>query len=626
MPDHAQGTHPSPVAWVDFPASPDSSEERLQRCFAQPLEWLVAHEAADVPSIVAQAHERARQGQWCVGWITYEAASAFQPALPYRALPSGQAYAVWAVFDEALPWPSSHQSTTHQSAVPWPDQPWQLGPWQAHWDEAEIAAKVEQIREWIQQGDVYQVNLTDRLQGPFQGDLSTCFHALHRAQPQGYACMLDARAAEAGAVLSASPELFFDWYQGVLTTRPMKGTAPRHANPELDQQAQAHLRSSPKERAENLMIVDLLRNDLSQIAETGSVQVPSLFDIQALPTVWQMTSTVRAISRPNATLTDILAALFPCGSVTGAPKRQAMLRIQELEPAPRGVYCGACGIMQPGGRVTFNVPIRTVQWMSDSPEHGTAHGTAHGAALGTAYCGIGSGITLDSTGTGEAAEWRAKQAFLKRAQQPFDLLESLRLENGVLSRRPLHLKRVLQAAHAFHFAPGEAVATLQARIESALDKICQEHPEGCFKVRLLVNAQGDVHTEAAPLPPNPAQITVALAQEAMPPADAFIWHKTTFREAYAKHPVPSGCFDTLLYNQAGEVTEFTIGNVAVELDGRWVTPPLACGLLPGVMRQTLLAQGRIEEATIHLDELHRATGLALINSVRGWLPAQLLKD
>jgi para-aminobenzoate synthetase/4-amino-4-deoxychorismate lyase len=270
------------------------------------------------------------------------------------------------------------------------------------------------------------------------------FQALQRAQPGGYAAFLDTGDEQ---LLSVSPELFFEWREGRLLTRPMKGTAPRGSNPEDDAaQAQA-LRRSPKERAENVMIVDLLRNDLSRIAEPFSVNVPRLFHTEALPAVWQMTSDVEARTRAGCTLADVFAALFPCGSVTGAPKVRAMRAIRELEAGPRGVYCGAMGVLRPGGGATFNVPIRTVSLRGKE-----------------ARCGIGSGITSGSVAEAEWQEWRHKRAFLERASAPFEILETLALEAGRLRNLDEHLARM--EATAAHFGtPWDAMqlhACLQA--------------------------------------------------------------------------------------------------------------------------------------------------------------------
>ncbi|MEJ5897710.1 chorismate-binding protein [Aquabacterium sp. G14] len=612
-----------PTALVDFPPPPEAPQGARQRWrFDRPSRWLVAHDPSQVAGLLDAAHALAQAGQWCVGWVAYEAAPGLNPHLPVKALPPGQPYAVWAVFDRAEAWdgqPVTGAPASTATATDSPSPAWQAGPWQADLDQSAIEQKVEQIRSLIQAGEVYQINLTAQLHSPFQGEpaaLWPWFMALRRSQPQSYAVMLDARAAcrVPGAVLSVSPELFFDWDGQQLTTRPMKGTAPRGMDADSDAAAAEHLRTSAKERAENLMIVDLLRNDLSRVAEVGSVRVPDLFELHALPTVWQMTSTVTARSRAGLRLSEVFAALFPCGSVTGAPKRQAMHHIARLERSARGVYCGAVGLMTPGGRVTFNVPIRTVTVDTLPPP-----------APWRAHCGIGSGITLDATGPGEAQEWQAKRAFLHRADAPFQLLESLRLENGQIARVPAHLARIQQAALAFHFADASQLPTLVEALTARLQALTQAHPVGLFKVRLLVDDRLNITAEAAPLGDAAQPVRVALATQPMPPADAFIRHKTTRRPAYAAFPAPAGYFDTLLYNAAGELTEFTIGNVAVQLNGRWLTPPLSAGLLPGVMRQSLLDAGQLQEARVQLDDLLNATGLALLNSVRGWVPVELVR-
>ncbi len=597
----------APTARVDFPPEAPGLARR-QLTLHQPLRWLVAHDPSQVSGLLDAAHELARSGHWLVGWVAYEAAPGLDACLPVKALPPGQPYAVWAVFA-----PDQVEAVQAGAAHPAASAPWSANAWACDLAEPQATDRIELIRELIRSGEVYQVNLTSRLLSPFEGGpaaIEPFFDALRRSQPEGYGLMLDARAASRspGVLLSVSPELFFDWDGEVITTRPMKGTAARGSDPMADQAAADHLRMSPKERAENLMIVDLLRNDLSRIAEVGSVKVPSLFDLEALPTVWQMTSTITARSRPGLKLSEAFSALFPCGSVTGAPKRQAMHHIARLETGPRGVYCGAVGLMTPGGRVTFNVPIRTVVLHTPPPP-----------APWTAHCGIGSGITLDASPNGEWREWQAKRGFLDRASQPFELLESMRLEDGQVQRLDGHLARLCAAAEHFGHRLNEAL------VHQALASHTAAHPQGVFKLRLLVAADGSVHAEAAPLPAPPASPhRVALASEPMPPADDFIRHKTTRRQAYASFAPHDGCFDTLLWNAAGELTEFTIGNLALKLDGRWWTPPASCGLLPGVMRAELLSQGELAERVLTRQDLARAEGIELINSVRGRLPVTLV--
>ena len=607
----------APTALVDFPPTETGGPRERWRLH-QPSRWLVAHDPSQVPGLLDAAHALSRQGQWAVGWVAYEAAPGLDACLPVKALPPGQPYAVFAIFDAAHPWDGLAA-----------DHAWRAGPWQAALDDDAITQRIGQVRRLIEAGEVYQVNLTDTLSGPFEGGtaaIEPCFAALRRSQPEGYSLMLDARAAcrAPGVVLSVSPELFFDWDAGAdhpadggrITTRPMKGTASRGHDADSDAALAAHLLDSAKERAENLMIVDLLRNDLSRIAEVGSVKVPSLFDVQALPTVWQMTSTITAQARRGLRLSEAFAALFPCGSVTGAPKRQAMHHIARLEHGPRGVYCGAVGLMAPGGRVTFNVPIRTVALHTPPPP-----------APWTLRCGIGSGITLDARADSELREWRAKQAFLRRAAQPFQLLESLRLDDGHIPRLDAHLQRL--AASAAHFNwPWDGSWAQRAR--QHLADTAQAHPQGLFKLRLLLDVNGAIEVQAAPLPAASeapaAPVQVALADRPMPEADDFVRHKTTQRTAYAAFPAPPGCFDTLLHNAQGELTEFTIGNVAMKLGGQWFTPPLSAGLLPGVMRASLLAEGRLAERRLTLNDLPHAQGLALLNSVRGWVDVRLASD
>lgn len=630
-----------PSALLDFPAAsartanPVNPRRRLY--FGKPTQWLVAHDAQQVPALLREVHRLSKQGQWCLGWVGYEAAPAFDPHLPVKATAPGHVYAAWAVFDAD----QAHEGWPAPSATD-ADIAWCLDDWRSDLPAPVQAKAMQAIQDLIRQGDVYQINLTAPLKAelhaekhaPNSATLHGLFRALHRSQPGGFSMLLDARAATRlpGVIMSVSPELFFEWDGSRIETRPMKGTAARHADAAADQAAAQHLRDSAKERAENVMIVDLLRNDLSRIATTGSVQVASLFDVQALPTVWQMTSSISAQTRADIDLADVFAALFPCGSVTGAPKQRAMHHIARLETGPRGVYCGAIGVLQPGGHATFNVPIRTVCVNTPPPN-----------APWVAHCGIGSGITLDANIADEQAEWQHKQVFLQRAQQPFELLTSMRLDNGHVRQQVAHVTRLETSAKHFGFT-GDAASHSAcwpewlARIQAAIQQIEQQHPQGLFKVRLLLSASGTVQTQAQAIqgpvghwpnhaPPQAVRgahlARIALASQPMPLANDFIFHKTTLRSAYQPFAPQDGLLDTLLFNGQGHITEFTIGNVAACLEGQWFTPPVHCGLLPGVMRAHALQQGWLHERAIHVDELAHAQGLALMNSVRGWLAVEL---
>ncbi len=596
------------TARIDFAQPLDSSAPRLCYAFDAPLQVLEAHALHEVHGLLDAVHAAAQQGRWCVGHVRYEAAAAFDAAL--QTHPADGPLAWFAVYGAPLPWPADGAADADPAAqVEWTGDP----------DRAGFDAAIDRIQQAISAGEFYQVNYTAPLTGHLrQGSAAALFAALQRAQPGGYAAHIDAGGEQ---VLSVSPELFFDWQDapggGHILTRPMKGTAARGATPAEDAAQAAHLRASPKERAENVMIVDLLRNDLSRIAQPYSVRVPALFHTEALPTVWQMTSDVQARTRPGTTLADVFAALFPCGSVTGAPKVRAMQMIRALEAAPRGIYCGAIGVVRPAGAAgadgchsvaaTFNVPIRTVVLRA-------------GAGGTMATCGIGSGITSGATADAEWAEWRHKRAFVERASAPFDLLETLALVDGQFRHRDAHLAR-LQGAAAHFAAPFDAAA-----VQHCLQALADSHPAGAWRVRLLLRASGQPHAEAFALQPTPEPVRLQLASRPLPEGHGeFVRYKTTRRAHYAAFaPTTPGVFDTVLYNEAGEITEGTFGNVAMLLDGRWVTPPLACGLLPGVGRAVALREGRLTEAVVRVADVPRVQAWAFINSLRGWLAAELV--
>jgi para-aminobenzoate synthetase/4-amino-4-deoxychorismate lyase len=586
-----------PEALIDFTDPQDSAAPRLRCAFAAPRQVLVARVPGEVRAVLDAVQAAAEQGAWCVGGVRYEAAQAFDAALQTHAADGPLAW--FAVYDAPRPWP----------APPAPADAPTLE-WRGPIERPAFDAALATIHQAIASGTYYQVNYTAPLRATLQGGgpqaAGALFAALQRAQPGGYAACIDMGAEQ---VLSVSPELFFDWRaapdgSGDLLTRPMKGTAPRGATPAQDAAQASGLRASPKERAENVMIVDLLRNDLSRIAQPHSVQVPRLFHTEPLPAVWQMTSDVCARTRPGVRLSDVFAALFPCGSVTGAPKASAMRAIRQLETGPRGFYCGAVGLVRPddagGIRATFNVPIRTV--------------VLRGAQ---ASCGIGSGITADAMADAEWNEWRHKRAFVERASTPFDILETLRLDGGRFLHVEEHLARMQQAAGHFNH-PWHAAA-----VQRCLDGLADRHPQGAWRARLLLDAAGVPRAEAFALQPTPGPVRLRLAERPLAEAHGeFVRHKTTRRAHYAAFaPNEPGVFDTVLWNAEGEITEGTFGNIAMLLDGRWVTPPLACGLLPGVGRAVALREGRVQEAVVRLDDLPRVQGWAFINSLRGWLAA-----
>lgn len=552
--------------------------------FARPRQVFAAHAVAEVLPALSAARRAAERGSYAAGFVSYEAAPAFDPALAVRA-GSSLPLAWFAVFDEPL------------GGGPFGRAPggFGLAGWTPSVARADYYEHVAAAREAIARGDTYQINYTFRLRSRFEGDDFALYEQLVGAQRAGYCAYLDTGRHK---ILSASPELFFHFDGRDVVTRPMKGTSRRGLWAEDDEARAAALATSEKNRAENVMIVDLLRNDLGRVAEAGSVRVSDLCRVERYPTVFQLTSTVSARARPGTKLEDIFRAAFPCGSVTGAPKVSTMRLIAALEDSPRNIYCGSVGLIAPGGEAVFNVAIRTV--LID-------------AATGGAEYGVGGGITWDSDAADEYEEALTKASVLAEGGRDFRLLETMRLEGGAYARRERHVRRMLSSARYFDF-PASEDRLLRALVEHA-----DSHPRGARRARLLLSSNGEASVESDPLDGWPAApVEVALARTPVSRADRFLYHKTTRREVYeARRAERPAAFDVLLWNEEGEVTEFTLGNVVVELGGRLCTPPRESGLLAGVMRAELIERGEIVERRITLDDLALASRVWLVNSVRG---------
>ena len=584
-------TSPDPTPWALLAfrqLAPAGSALR----FSDPVEVLAARRLDEVLPLLAQVERAASRGLHAVGFLAYEAASAFDPALVTQA-PGPLPLAWFGLFPPpalvALPAPNRPMA----GSTP--------GPWSAEFSPADHAAGVDAIRSAIAAGDVYQVNLTERLTAPFAGDPIDLFLRMQSRQQGAWAAYLDLGAC---AILSASPELFFHVAGERIVSRPMKGTAPRGRWPAEDLTRAAALSASPKERAENVMIVDLIRNDLGRVALPGTVRVPRMLEVERYPTVFQLTSTVAATLRPGVALTDIFAALFPCGSVTGAPKISACRLIAQLERSPRGAYCGAVGYLAPNGTASFNVAIRTA--------------TVHRERRVVEY-GAGGGITWDSDASAEHRELVAKSAIATEPAPVFHLVETLRLDGGTYPRLPRHLARLLASADYFGFA-ADRLAVEQSLARAAAD--CGPDPH---RVRLLLATEGSIRTEVSPLPsPAPAPLPVGLAREPADRSDPFLYHKTDNRPLYLRERrARPELFDVLFRNREGELTEFTIGNLVVELPTGRFTPPIEAGVLPGTFRAELLERGDITERTLRPEDLAGAR-LYLVNSVREWVPVALV--
>ena len=578
-----------PFVALDFPASRSRPAGSL--LFDGPRRVLEARRLQDVSEVLRRVDAEVAAGGHAVGFVAYEAAPAFDPALAAR--PPGALPLAWfAVFD--APRPIDPAPVGIGTAI-----------WRPRSPRAAHAAAVAAIRESIARGDVYQVNHTVRLDVDVGGERDALYRRLLAAQGPGYGARIHTGRHE---ILSASPELFFARDGDRIVGRPMKGTARRGRWLEEDDRCAAALAASPKERAENVMIVDLVRNDLGRIAETGSVHAESLFDVERRPTVLQLTSTIAATLRPGTSTFDVFSALFPCGSVTGAPKIAATQVIAALEPDPRGVYCGAIGHLAPGGDAAFSVAIRTL-----TIDHET----------GAAEYGVGGGITWDSVGELEYDEMLAKAAILTADLPAFELLETLCFDGGAFRRLDRHLSRLEASAAYFGFdAP-----RLRDAAASALAGFAREPAASTARVRLRVAPDATAIAESGPVhAPVVGQPAVVLARTPVTSGNRFLFHKTTHRGVYdrarAEHP---DLFDVLLWNERGEVTEFTTGNLVCELEGARWTPPRDCGLLAGTFRGELLDAGIVRERVLHRDELARAARVWLVNSVREWVEVRVVE-
>jgi para-aminobenzoate synthetase/4-amino-4-deoxychorismate lyase len=495
-------------------------------------------------------------------------------------------------------------------------------------DQARFEEDIARIRALISQGETYQVNYTFNLHGSQYGTPVGLYRRLRAMQAVAFgalACLpmpTDAQGAQTAQwVLSSSPELFVRNQSGQLSARPMKGTASRQADPVADRERAHWLAHDAKNRAENVMIVDLLRNDLGRISETGSVKVPKLFAVESYKTVHQMTSTVESRLRPGLDFPAVLRALFPCGSITGAPKVHTMDLIAGLESEERGLYCGAMGWVDApterdgAGDFCLSVAIRTIVL-------GTADAGCRRATLG-----VGGGIVLDSRAGDEFAETQAKARFLTDMDPGFTLFETMRVAQGRVRHLHWHLQRLQASAAVLGFR-----CDLQAIQQGLAQQLRALDPTRCYRLRLDLQPDGRLHWKQAlllPLPPGPALLL--LSQQAVPVAEAALLnHKTSLRSTYdaaIQQATAQQAFDSVFVNARGEVTEGARSNLLVKMDGRWWTPPLSSGVLSGVLRGRLLARcPALMERVLRLDEVLAAQDLRVCSALRGLQHAAWLKD
>ncbi|MBL0347883.1 MAG: aminodeoxychorismate synthase component I [Anaerolineales bacterium] len=549
--------------------------------FSEPHRVISTDKIWNVGETLLEIERLVNENQWhAAGFVSYEAAPAFDNAL-HVVETDGFPLLWFGLYDP----PRTVQ-------LPAPAKDFTELKWNPTTERGVYNAAIEKVKDHIASGKTYQVNYTMRLQADFSEDTWDFF--LFMAQTQNkYAAYIDTGRH---VICSASPELFFDLDGETLTGRPMKGTVKRGRTTQEDKELADWLHHSIKNRAENVMIVDMIRNDFGRIAEIGSVHVPELFTVEKYPTLLQMTSTVKA--KTKASLAELFAALFPCASITGAPKVSTMNIISELETTPRKIYTGSIGHIAPNRKARFNVAIRTA--LIDREQN-------------KAEYGVGGGIVWDSTSADEYSEALLKAQVLTQRPQSFSLLETLLWtpEEGYFLLEK-HLARVADSAEFFGFEfSTNKLETHLAQIASGFTS-----PQ---RIRVLVNRSGEISVEAKDFHPQKRAFKAQLAEKPMDSHNIFLFHKTTKREMYPS-PVLD---DILLYNEKDELTEFTIGNLVVEMDGQLFTPPISCGLLAGTFRAHLLETGKISERIILKSELPECTKVFLVNSVRGWVGVEM---
>jgi len=566
--------------------------------FGAPLAVIRADRPQELAPALAALESARGAGNYVAGYFSYEAGYALEPRLAARMPPKRGLPLLWfGVF-------GAPQTAPDTALAAWRRGRAYAGPLTPEWDAAAYGARFDRVKALIAAGDIYQANLTLRAGFAFAGDPLALYARLRGAAGGRYGAYVDDGARQ---ILSLSPELFFEVSpDGVIRTKPMKGTAARGDDPVADGLARNALAESTKNRAENLMIVDLMRNDLGRIAELGSVAVEGLFAVETYPTVHQMVSTVSARLQPGIGAAELVRALFPCGSVTGAPKIRAMEIIADLEASPRGVYCGAVGFFAPDGTARFNVAIRTLTISGNRGE-----------------LGIGGAIVQDSEGAAEYAEALLKARYFTTTRRPLELIETLRwsVAEGFV-RRDRHLDRMAASALALGL-PFDRARALDVLDEAVFALALPEQDPCAHRLRLTLDETGEIACTTARLGPSPDVWTCQISPERVCGTDLLARHKTNWRDLYETEFARSGVDEVIFLNQRGELAEGSRSTIFVARDGLLLTPPLAAGALDGVLRRALIAEGRAVETTLMPQDLQGEFYLG--NSLRGLVPALLIQ-
>ena len=547
--------------------------------FTQPIKELKTRDLSEVADLLVQVESYQEQGYYVVGYVSYEAAPAFEEKLAVHKLPLlGEYLLYFTVHDrvETSPIPLTYEEVDLPSK------------WKEETSAENYEKAIAQIHHHLRQGDTYQVNYTVQLKQDLSANPFAIYNRMVVEQEAGYNAYVE---HDEMAVISMSPELFFEQNDRELTTRPMKGTTQRGVTDQEDLAQATWLEQDPKNRSENMMIVDLLRNDMNRISEVGSEHVERLCQVEQYSTVWQMTSTIKSQLREDVDLVAVFRSLFPCGSITGAPKIATMEIIKDLESHPRGVYCGTIGLLLPNGRRIFNVAIRTIQLHQ-----------------GKAIYGVGGGITWDSTWESEYREVHQKAAVLYRKQARFQLITTGRISQKSLLFEDQHLERLTKASRyfAYPFDPKK----LRQKIEEEC-QACDVNQD--YRLRITLNKSGELELSRQILTPlSPSFCKAKLCLQEADLNQAFTYFKTTHRPHLSL-----GEQEKIYHNKSGELLETSIGNLVLKINGKLYTPPISQGILPGIYRQHLLETGQVEEKVLTVPDLDQAETIYGCNAVRG---------
>lgn len=601
-PSTARRSDSTPKLTEGFVLLDNSTGPTAQSLLFEKPQYIIRADAPDeVADALAQLRKAMAAGRHAAGFFSYELGYVLEPKLASLLPAKRKVPLLWfGVYAEPRSMTSADvQNWLTTEAIGNPS----LGALAHSWDSTAYLERFEEVQNKIRSGDIYQLNLTFKAKFNLQGSPLALYRDLRLKQRVAYGGLVDTGDV---TILSSSPELFIEQDGRIIETRPMKGTAPRAGTEADDEVVRQALAADIKSRAENLMIVDLMRNDLGRIAELGSVSVTDLFTVETFKTLHQMTSGVRAVLKDDITIDDVLRAIFPPGSITGAPKIRAMELIRALETDPRGVYCGAIGYFAPDGEVLLNVAIRTA--VIDR--------------AGAGEMGIGSGVVADSDGNKEYAECLLKMKFLTDPVRHFELIETMLYDGAKgIWLRDGHMQRLANSARYFAFAYDEA------RARDAIDAAIADAGDSRLRVRLLLDEDGKVTVTTAPqpLPLDGTVMRYVISDSRLNSSDLFLYHKTTRRALYdrewAHFSETLGSDEVIYLNERNELAEGSRTSIFVERGGKLLTPPLSAGVLPGVLRNSLLAEGRATETVLHLEDLNRADAVYLGNSVRGLVKA-----